>query len=162
MSPSNGFPDVPAVPAVDDLARSMLVLYGPHDDDQPDEADTGPDTRYARTPLFPVDPDRYEAMRAATERDSDRYLHSGLVPVDCRHCGATVEVKKLGPGYTSVQWNSASLKRCAHFAERRDAGHDSSRTRSCPHLAQSIRDAVADGQLAETSTAPPPGDGIDC
>lgn len=156
-------PEVPEVPGADDLARSMLVLYGPHDehDDQPDADDSGPDTRYARQPLFPVDPARYEAIRAATERDSERYLHSGLVPVECRHCRATVEVKKLGPGYTSVQWNSASLKQCAYFTAEREAGHDSSRNRGCPNLAKSIRHAVAEGHLEETSSAPPPGDGID-
>lgn len=157
--------EVPDVPEVEALARSMLVLYGPHDDhdehgDEP-TADSGPDTRYARQPLFPVDPARYEAIRAATERDSERYLHSGLVPVECRHCRATVEVKKLGPGYTSVQWNSASLNQCAYFAAEREAGHDSSRNRGCPNLAKSIRHAVAEGHLEERSSAPPPGDGID-
>ncbi|WP_408066240.1 hypothetical protein [[Mycobacterium] nativiensis] len=140
----------------------MLVLYGPHDDhDDEPAADSGPDTRYARQPLFPVDPDRYEAIRAATERDSERYLHSGLVPVECRHCRATVEVKKLGPGYTSVQWNSAAMNQCAYFTAEREAGHASSRNRGCPNLAKSIKHAVAEGHLEETSTAPPPGDGID-
>lgn len=159
MSPSDVTPEFPGV---DDLTRSMLALYGPHDDhDEPEAADDGPDTRYARQPLFPVDPDRYEAMRAATERDSERYLHSGLAPVECRHCRAIVEVKKLGPGYTSVQWNSASLNQCAYFTAERAAGNASSRNRGCPNLAKSIRHAVAEGHLEETSSAPPPGDGID-
>lgn len=154
-------PEEHGVPEVEDLARSMLVLYGPHDDDDHDEpgTDPGPDTRYARQPLFPVDPDHYEAIRAATERDSERYLYSGLAPVECRHCRATVEVKKLGPGYTSVQWNSASLNQCAYFAAEREAGHDTSRNRGCPNLAKSIKHAVAEGHLEETSSAPAPGDG---
>jgi hypothetical protein len=156
-------PEEHGVPAAEDLVRSMLVLYGPHDDhdDEPGADDSGPDTRYARQPLFPVDPDRYEAIRAATERDSDRYLHSGLVPVECRHCRAIVDVKKLGPGYTSVQWGSAALKQCAYFAAEREAGNTSSRARGCPNLAKSIRHAVAEGHLEESSSAPPPGDGID-
>lgn len=138
----------------------MLFMYGPHDDDEePGAEDDGPDTRYDRQPRFPIDSERYAMIRAATERDSDRYLHSGLAPVECRRCGATVEVKKLGPAYTAVQWNSASLGRCAHFGEQRDAGHNSSRTRSCPNLTQSIRHAVAEGLLEEMSSAPPPGDG---
>lgn len=158
-------PEVPDVPEVEALARSMLVLYGPHDDhddhvEEP-EGESGPDTRYARQPLFPVDPDRYEAIRAATERDSDRYLHSGLVPVECRHCRANVGVKKLGPGYTSVQWNSAAMSQCAYFHAEREAGNDSSRNRGCPNLGKSIRHAIAEGSLEETSSAPPPGDGID-
>lgn len=152
------------VPDAGELARSMLMFYGPHDDhgehgDSPD--DDGPDTRYSRQPLFPVDPERYEAIRAATERDTDHYLHSGLMPVECRHCTATVEVKKLGPGYTSVQWNSAAVKQCAYFAAEREAGHASSRTRGCPKLSKSISHAVAEGHLEERSSAPPPGDGID-
>ncbi|HEU0191871.1 MAG TPA: hypothetical protein VFR17_11490 [Mycobacterium sp.] len=147
-------PDAPGVPDVQDLARPVLDLYGPHDDhdDDPAPPDTGPDTRYARAPLFPVDPDRYEAVRAATALDSDRYLKSGLSPVDCRQCGATVQVKKLAPGYTAVQWNSAALDRCAYFAEQRTAGADSRRTRSCPHLSQSIRDAAAEGRLGDTDS----------
>lgn len=153
------------VPDAAELARSMLMLYGPHDDDHEhgdsSEEDSGPDTRYSRQPLFPVDPQRYEAIRAATERDTDRYLHSGLMPVQCRHCTATVEVKKLGPGYTSVQWNSAAVQQCAHFAAEREAGNTSSRARGCPNLAKSIRHAVAEGHVEESSSAPPPGDGID-
>jgi len=156
------------VPDAGELARSMLMFYGPHDDhgehgDSADDRDdqSGPDTRYSRQPLFPVDPERYEAIRAATERDTDRYLHSGLMPVECRHCTATVEVKKLGPGYTSVQWNSAAVKQCAHFAAEREAGHTSSRSRGCPKLSKSIAHAVAEGHLEERSSAPPPGDGID-
>lgn len=147
------------IPDIEDLARSMLVLYGPHDDHDKHGADE--EDPYTRTPRFPIDSERYEIIRAATERDSDRYLHSGLAPVECQRCGATVEVKKLGPAYTAVQWNSASMNRCRHFAEQRDRGRDSTRTRGCPHLSQSIRDAVAAGLLEETCSAPPPGDGID-
>lgn len=145
----------------------MLMLYGPHEDHDEHGAhgsrsdDDGPDTRYSRQPLFPVDPERYEALRAATERDTDRYLHSGLMPVECRHCRATVEVKKLGPGYTSVQWNSAAMQQCAYFTAEREAGHPSSRNRGCPNLGKSIRHAVAEGHLEAVSSAPPPCDGID-
>ncbi|ORV51784.1 hypothetical protein AWC02_02755 [Mycolicibacter engbaekii] len=149
------------VPDAGELARSMLMFYGPHDDhdghgDAP--ADDGPDTRYSR---HPADPQRYAAIRAATQRDTDRYLHSGLMPVQCRHCTATVEVKKLGPGHTSVQWDSAAVKQCAHFAAEREAGHSSGRSRGCPKLAKSIAHAIAEGALEEFSSAPPPGDGID-
>lgn len=154
------------VPDAGELARSMLMLYGPHDDhddhgDGDGDDDSGPDTRYSRQPLFPVDPERYEAIRAATERDTDRYLNSGLMPVECRHCTATVEVKRLGPGYTSVQWNSEAVKQCAHFAAELEAGHTSSRSRGCPKLAKSILHAVAEGHLQESSNTAPPGDGID-
>lgn len=155
-------PEVPDVPDVTDVAKSMLVLYRPHDDHDDEsgsasgEADDGPDTRYARQPLFPIDPDAYEAMRAATERDSRTYLYAGLTPVECRRCGTTVQVKKLGPGYTAVQWDSAATQQCAHFAEARTEGRSSSRARSCPHMTNSIRHAVAEGLLEEV----PPGDGV--
>lgn len=145
--------EVPAVPDVDALARSMLVLYGPHDDHDEHGADDDPAGLYSRTPRFPIDSERYELIRAATERDSERYLNSGLAPVECRRCGTAVEVKKLGPAYTAVQWNSVSMQRCAHFSEQREHGCDSSRMRGCPHLTQSIRVAVADGLLAETPPA---------
>lgn len=148
------------VPDAGELARSMLLFSGAHDghDDHPAD-DDGPDTRYRRQLLST--PARLEAIHEATERDTDRYLHSGLIPVECRHCRATVEVKKLGPGYTSVQWDSSAVQRCAYFTAQREAGHCSSRTRGCPNLSKSIRHAVAEGQLEETSSAPAPGDGLD-
>ena len=158
MSASGEGGRTPEPPEVSALAESMLFMYGPHDDHDDEPNDGGPDTRYSRGPRFPIDSERYAMIRAATERDSDAYLHSGLVPVECRRCGTTVEVKKLGPAYTAVQWNSSSLGRCAHFAEERAAGRDSSRTRSCPHLTQSIRHAVAEGLLEERSDAPLPSD----
>jgi len=98
-------------------------------------------------------------VRAGTQRDRDRYLRAGLVPIDCRFCHVTVSVKKLGPAHTAVQWNTEATRRCAHFAEIRESGGDPARERSCPRLADSIRHAVAEGCLEEVSTAPPPGDG---
>lgn len=141
------------VPDIEDLAGPVLDLYGAHDDDGDESlpADEGPDTRYSRQPLFPITAEGYEAMQAATARDSDRYLHAGLVPIECRHCGTTVQVRKLGPAYTAVQWNSAAIHQCAHFAELREQGRDSNRTRSCPNLTASIKHAVAEGLLEETA-----------
>jgi hypothetical protein len=144
---------------VDRLARSMLLLHGAHDDDGHPVGD-GPSTRSSRkAPDFAEDPQRAAAVREATVRDRERYLNAGLTPVDCRFCHATVAVKKLGPGHTAVQWNSAASQRCATFAEVRASGGDSSRSRSCPRLADSIKHAVAEGCLDEVSTAPAPGDG---
>jgi hypothetical protein len=71
----------------------------------------------------------------------------------------TVAVKKLGPEHTAVQWNSEALQRCAVFAEIRAGGGDSSRSRSCSKLSDSIKHAVAEGCLDEVSSAPSPGDG---
>lgn len=141
-------------PDVDRLARAMLMLHGAHDDH--DHPATGGGT-WPRAPY--VAAAQAAALREATQRDRERYLTSGLVPVDCRFCHVSVDVKKLGPGHTAVQWNSDATRRCAYFAEIRAAGGDPARAPACPRLADSIKHAVAEGCLEEPSSAPAPGDG---
>ncbi|MDG4665416.1 hypothetical protein [Mycobacterium sp. 236(2023)] len=148
-------------PDVDRLAKSMLLLHG-HDEDEHDHGPPsggGGNGSWRKAPDFASDPDRAAAVREGTDRDRERYLTSGLVSVDCRFCHVAVQVKKLGPTHTSVQWSAEATKRCAHFTEIRDAGGDPARSRSCPRLADSIRHAVAEGCLEEYSSAPSPGDG---
>lgn len=145
-------------PDVDDLARSMLLLHGLHDDDHR----TGDDddvTTWSKVPDFTNDPTRAAAVHEATRRDRERYLTAGLADVDCRFCHASVKVKKLGAPYTAVQWNSEASERCAYFAEIRAGGGSSARIPSCPRLGDSIKHAVAEGCLEEYSSAPAPGDG---
>ena len=152
MSPRDEPPDV------DRLARSMLALHGAHDD--PHAAATEEHSgSWSKAPAFANDPRRSAAVREATRADRDRYLTSGLQPVDCRYCHVTVNVKKLGPGHTAVQWNTEASQRCAYFAEIRATGGDSARAKSCPKLADSIEHAVAEGCLDAVSTAPSLGDG---
>jgi hypothetical protein len=156
MTPRDQAPDV------DQLARSMLRLYGAHDDhdDHGHHQDAGSRPRkLSGAPDFASDPDRAAAVREASLRDRERYLTSGLVSVDCRFCHVAVQVKKLGPGHTSVQWNTEASQRCAYFSELRQSGGDSARAKSCPKLADSIKHAVAEGCLEEVSSAPSPGDG---
>jgi hypothetical protein len=152
--------DTQDVPEVDRLARSMLLLHGAHDDDDHAHGDKE-NSRGSRSkaPTFASDPARAAAVREATARDRERYLSSGLVSVDCRFCHVSVDVKKLGPAHTSVQWSSDATRRCAYFTEVRESGGEPARTRSCPKLADSIKHAVAEGVLEEVSTAPSPGDG---
>ncbi len=145
-------------PDVDDLARSMLVLHGGHDDDHHSSVD-GEATSWSKTQSFADDPVRGDAIREATRQDSERYLSSGLATVDCRFCHVSVKVKKLGAAHTAVQWNTDAQQRCAHFSEIRAAGGSSARTPSCPKLSDSIKHAVAEGCLEEYSSAPSPGDG---
>ena len=145
-------------PDVDQLARSMLRLYGAHDHDDDHDHNSDVGIR-SKAPNFASDPDRAAAVREATKRDRERYLTSGLVNVDCRFCHVAVQVKKLGPGHTSVQWNAEASQRCAYFSEIRESGGESARARSCPKLADSIKHAVAEGCLEEVSSAPSPGDG---
>ncbi|WP_135458648.1 hypothetical protein [Mycobacterium sp. DL99] len=150
-------------PDVDDLARSMLLLHGVHEDDDHHAgsgAGTGsPAGSWAKAPNFASDPQRAAAVREASARDRERYLTSGLVSVDCRFCHVSVQVKKLSAEHTSVQWSTEAVERCATFEEIRSTGGDPARARSCPRLTDSIKHAVAEGCLEEVSSAPSPGDG---
>jgi hypothetical protein len=147
----------PDVPDVDRLARSMLLLHGAHDEEE-SHGRRGGDEPSPKAPPF-SDPRRAAAVREATQRDRERYLTAGLQPVDCRFCHVSVLVKKLGPGHTSVQWNSDAAQRCAYFAEVRESGGVTACSRACPKLADSIEHAIAEGILEPESTAPSPGDG---
>lgn len=145
-------PTGPEVPDIQELADSMLLMYGGHHhDEEHSDSDNTAGAGWAKARSFTDDPDRAAEIRAATGCDRDRYLNSGLTPIDCRRCGARVSVKKIGPEYTVVQWNSVALQQCGHFAALRDQGRDSNRTASCPNLTASIRHAVAEGLLEETS-----------
>lgn len=130
---SNGGP----APDVEEMARSMLFLYGAHDDHS-DEPGGGP---WSKAPDFSDDPTRAAAIAEASRRDREHYLNAGLVQVDCRFCHANVAVKKVALGYTAVQWNFDAMRRCAYFAELRAEGADSSRAHSCPRLTDSIKHA---------------------
>jgi hypothetical protein len=156
MSPRDDRNATPA-PDVDQLARSMLLLHGGHDDDHTHGDNGGGGGSWSKAPAFGAE--RAAALQQATQRDRERYLTSGLASVDCRFCHVTVAVKKLGPEHTSVQWNSEASQRCAYFAEIRQSGGQPARTRTCPKLADSIKHAVAEGCLEEISSAPSPGDG---
>ena len=145
-------------PEVDALARSMLQMLGHDSDEHPVEGRASSGS-WSKAPDFASDPQRAAAVHAATEQDRERYLTSGLAAVDCRFCHVTVQVKKLGPEHTSVQWNSQASQHCAVFSEIRATGGDPARTRSCPRLGDSIKHAVAEGCLEEFSSAPSPGDG---
>lgn len=139
--------DQPAVPDVDRLARSMLLLHGDgHDHDESPARSDGPGT-WSKSRDFSNDPQRAAAVREASRADRERYLTSGLLPVDCRFCHVTVTVRRLAPGHTAVQWNAEASQRCAHFTEVRETGGDPARVKSCPRLSDSIEHAVAEGYL---------------
>jgi hypothetical protein len=140
--------DQPAVPDVDRLARSMLLLHGDqHGHDERPDRTGGSGESWSKSRDFTNDPQRAAAVADASRADRDRYLTSGLLPVDCRFCHVTVTVRRLGPGHTAVQWNTEASQRCAHFAKVRESGGDTARTRSCPKLSDSIEHAVAEGYL---------------
>lgn len=146
MSPS----DEQAVPDVDQLAQSMLLLYRDHHA-HGSPSDAHDKTRsWSKTWDFANDPQRAAAVREASRADRERYLRGGLQPVDCRFCHVTVAVKRLGPGHTAVQWNTEASQRCAHFSEVRASGGDTARTKACPRMTDSIEHAVAEGYLDQT------------
>jgi hypothetical protein len=62
-----------------------------------------------------------------------------MVPVACASCGTTVLVSKNSAAQTSIQWEVESTA-CPRRAEL--AVGD-----TCPHLSDSIRDAVFAGDL---------------
>jgi hypothetical protein len=143
--------DQPALPDVDRLARSMLLLHGDqHDHDERPSRAGGNGDSWSKSRDFANDPQRAAAVAEASRADRERYLTSGLQPVDCRFCHVKVTVKRLGPGHTAVQWNTEASQRCAHFAEVRESGGDTARTRSCPRLSDSIEHAFAEGYLDDT------------
>src|ERR1700759_4312819 len=132
--------DQPAVPDVDRLARSMLLLHGSgHEHDERRSGQTG-DPRSglaSKSRDFADDPQRAAAVAEASRADREHYLTSGLQPVDCRFCHVTVTVKRPGPGHTAVQWSAAAAQRCAYFAQIRASDGDTARARSCPKLSDS-------------------------
>jgi hypothetical protein len=145
--------DQPAVPDVDRLARSMLLLHGDHHHDEERPSGNPGSESWSKSRDFANDPQRAAAVAEASRADRERYLTSGLQPVDCRFCHVTVTVKRLGPGHTAVQWNAQAAQRCAHFAAVRESGGDTARTKSCPRLGDSIEHAVAEGYLEDLPDA---------
>jgi hypothetical protein len=139
--------DQPAVPDVDRLARSMLMLLGDHHDHEESPGRDGGSGSWSKSRDFADDPQRAAAVAEASRADRERYLTSGLLPVDCRFCHVTVTVKRLGPGHTAVQWNTQAAQRCAYFSEIRESGGDTARARACPKLSDSIEHAAAEGYL---------------
>src|SRR6201995_41091 len=148
-------------PDVDRLAGALVMPHGDHHShDEPVLTAGGRrGGSWSKAPAFADDPQHAAAVREATQADRSRYLTSGLQPVDCRFCHVTVNVKRLGPGHTAVQWNTDASQRCAYFAELRASGADSAPARPSPKLTHSIEHAVAEGCLDAVSTAPPAGDG---
>ncbi|RFD26030.1 hypothetical protein MUBE_06110 [Mycobacterium uberis] len=137
--------DKPVIPDVDRLAWSMLLLHSDHDK----KATTLNSGTGFRPKPRDFDKDRQHgvAVRQASFADREHYLTSGLQPVECRFCHAKVTVNRLGPGHTAIQWNTEASQCCTYFAEVRESGGDTARTKSCLRLADSIEHAIAEGYL---------------
>lgn len=143
----SGSSDQPAVPKVDALARSILLLYGAHRDEPERQQRSEHSQSRCLANASVHDPESAADLRDATCEDRERYLKAGLQSMDCRFCQVRVAVKKLGPAHTAVQWNAQATQHCAYFSEIRASGGDSARVKTCPKLADSIDHAVAEGFL---------------
>jgi hypothetical protein len=78
--------------------------------------------------------------------------NAGYRWVGCDRCGAAVQAAKFSPQHTIVQWDPASVRACAEFAARADAGQQSALVEGCGSLRDSIDRAVLQGRL---EVAPP-------
>ena len=78
----------------------------------------------------------------------NRLLDAAPVPVGCRRCAATVQVRKSSWAQTSVQWDAAGMAACA---QRRAAtalsGHDNGLFLVCSDLRAAIEDAARRGEV---------------
>ena len=86
----------------------------------------------------------------AAVRSDDR--RGACQPVQCAHCGASVQVVKFSPQHTSVQWTAAAVGCCAEFRARAAEGTRSALVADCGALRASIDSAVTAGALV---VAPP-------
>lgn len=82
-------------------------------------------------------------------RTDNRLADVPMVPVDCRRCGAGVQVRKSSWNQTSVQWTGPALDRCEERCTAAQlAGNGGHRLfLSCSALRDSIVDAVRVGAL---------------
>ncbi len=106
---------------------------------------------WAKAPDYTDDPERLAGVTAATARDRRHYLTGGLREVECRHCHASLMVKKTGPHQTSVQWNAVARERCPEFEQVRQDNGNPAMLPTCPRLSASIDHAVAEGILPRES-----------
>jgi hypothetical protein len=72
--------------------------------------------------------------------------------VTCGECGAVVLAAKFSVQHTSVQWDSAAVRRCAEFARRTAVGEQTPLIERCSAMRGSIEAAALDGRLP---VAPP-------
>ncbi|SBS70396.1 conserved hypothetical protein [uncultured Mycobacterium sp.] len=82
-------------------------------------------------------------------RPDNRLADAPMVPVDCRRCGAGVQVRKSSWNQTSVQWTGPALDRCEERCTAAQLAVDGAHRLflSCHALSESIVDAVRAGTV---------------
>ena len=83
-----------------------------------------------------------------TIRADNRLRDAPPVPVRCRRCDATVQVRKSSWAQTSVQWDAPAMAACAkRRAAAALAGHDNGLLLVCSDLRATIEDAARRGEV---------------
>jgi hypothetical protein len=72
-----------------------------------------------------------------------RLLDTPMQPLQCRSCGAVVQVRKSSWQQTSVQWDARSVRACVE----RGAALNAAQFAGCQALSASIHAAVVTGEL---------------
>ncbi|OMC33735.1 ferredoxin [Mycobacterium sp. GA-1841] len=82
-------------------------------------------------------------------RPDNRLADAPMVPVECRRCGAGVQVRKSSWNQTSVQWTGTALNRCEERCTAAQLIGPGTRGLflACWALSGSIADAVRSGAL---------------
>jgi hypothetical protein len=94
-----------------------------------------------------------------TVRPDNRLLDAAPVPVRCRRCEATVQVRKSSWAQTSVQWDAAAMAACAQRrAATALAGHDNGLFLVCSDLRAAIEDAAGRGDVPIVDEVDQPGE----
>ncbi|MCB0940877.1 MAG: ferredoxin [Mycobacterium sp.] len=83
-----------------------------------------------------------------TVHPDNRLLDAAPVPVRCRRCEATVQVRKSSWAQTSVQWDATAMAACVQRrAATALAGHDNGLFLVCSDLRAAIEDAARRGEV---------------
>lgn len=81
-------------------------------------------------------------------REDNRLLDAAPVPVTCRRCDATVQVRKSSWAQTSVQWDAAAMAACAQRREAAAlAAGDNGLFLVCSDLRAAIEAAARKGEV---------------
>jgi hypothetical protein len=87
---------------------------------------------------------------SGSARPDERRAH--YCEVTCAACGAVVLAAKFSVQHTSVQWDTAAVRRCAEFARRAAAGEQTALIERCGAMRASVETAALEGRLP---VAPP-------
>jgi len=80
-------------------------------------------------------------------RTDIRLLDVPMQDLSCQACAASVQVRKATWQQTSIQWDETGTASCQERAKYLEEGGKTSEFRGCEQLAETIRQATADGRI---------------